>query len=145
MTRLTNLEIAEETIKYYSEDPNRRGYDTREERCVYLLKSIYDPIDENDKKCAVGRMIDWDMVAEYGIRPEELNELGSVDDVFNSDLFETKGISLIDILKEKYKNVDYNLLKNLQFYHDSYITWTDKEEKEKREKKLISLAKSLSL
>jgi len=98
--RKTKIEIIEETVDFYCEDPSRRA--SVNDICVYL-----DPSSGN--KCAVGRCFDTKH-KEYA----DLSRSGEAAD----------DIDLEDVLLDEYKGHDKNFWRNLQTLHDPNSNWT---------------------
>lgn len=84
---MTNLELIEETIQYYSENTTRRGFDDQKQMCVYK--------SPDNKHCAIGRMLDEEVLYEHGLSWYELNETGDLDVIVqdaNIDIFELDNV-----------------------------------------------------
>lgn len=97
---MTELELIEETVNYYS-DPSKRGIEkskvTGKPQCIY-----YNPITGN--KCAVGRCIKDDLISQFQL-DYHYNGLSLHMDLKNK-------------LKPEYKNIPFELWGQLQMFHD---------------------------
>lgn len=105
--QLTYLEVLEDTVKYYSEDVNRRGLNLNG-GCVY-----HGIKDDNTVLCAVGRCL-------KDPKEFESNRWGSVSD-FYCDIFND---DFIPALKEEYQHLTYRRFwEFLQMLHDTELFW----------------------
>lgn len=99
MKQLTKLEIIEETVKYYSEDVNRRAMN-KEGGCMYK--------NNEGEMCAVGRcLIDAEEFARFE------GWVDALDIEFN----------LESILKDQYTGHTIDFWKDLQDLHDNPMNW----------------------
>ncbi len=116
---MTNLELILETEKYYTEDFTRRGISPRTsvnmDNCSYKI---------GEKYCAIGRIIDEDKLKENKLTFKVLNDYGAIDDM-SYYLSVDKEISVYDLLKDEYKDIDFKLLEDLQFWHDTKAHWDE--------------------
>lgn len=111
-TRQEYLDLIDETVNYYSEDPSRRSQDPITWRCFYL--------SENGNKCAVGRCIDpkkydpkWDRLDSISVSELEC-QIESSGEVFE------------DIFLDKYKGFFIKFWADLQMLHDEISFWDSK-------------------
>lgn len=107
MAQMTKTEILNETVAFYSADPQKlRSYNGT--ACVYN--------GENGTHCAIGRCL----LKELRDRGHEL--IGNFTDFV--DLYERNGAtSLDDILEEKYRGHDEDFWAELQSLHDNKTYW----------------------
>lgn len=107
--RLTKLEILNETISFYGEDPKRRAINFHEEdgnTCLY---------NTNDgRHCAVGRCF-TDEIKALGESFKE-NKMTSADNLND----------LESLLQDKYKGHEVRFWHELQKLHDECSYWGDK-------------------
>lgn len=108
----SKIEIIEETIAYYEEDPSRRAMIGTS--CAYKT--------DNGNMCAVGRCL-----TEQGLA--FASEFANESDVYG--LYETNE-GLDDILKEEYRGHELSFWSDLQSLHDTSSYWKA-ESKEHRE------------
>jgi len=96
------LDLLDETVKYYSEDVTRRGFNEELKMCEYKT--------DEGKMCAVGRCIDQN-VMDY--------------DKYNRSTTAKMLISKIgqNIFKEEYRGFSFELWRKLQDIHDSWLNW----------------------
>ncbi len=106
-TRLTKLEIIEETVKYYSEDTSRRS--KKDGRCVYL-----SPEGNN---CAFGRCC-----TEEGLAFMAGKE-GVAVGIFDRANSNYPGREIDSVLKEKYHGNSSDFWLSLQRFHDEDTWW----------------------
>lgn len=97
---MTPYELIKETIDFYTADPSRRA--VRSYNCMYL-----DP--HNGNKCAVGRCM------EEG---EWQNLYGSAEELFEM-------YPLDKCLKPEFQNIQLEVWKDLQHWHDHHLYWED--------------------
>lgn len=106
---MTDLQLVKETVKYYTEDINRKATDGDSGMCEYKTS--------DGKQCAIGRLIDENKLIGNGFTWEELNEKGSLDGGLEPYL-RNNAVSICDILKDEYKEITYECLCDLQDFHD---------------------------
>ena len=98
---MTKIEIINETVAFYSEDPKRRSVN-QYGACVYN--------GENDTHCAVGRCF-----------LTEIKDQGE-NYIYNAEVgigdFKHRDINLDDLLEEKYKGHVILFWQKLQSFHD---------------------------
>lgn len=108
-------QILEDTIKYYSEDTNRR--------CVTEYGCFYNPIRVNKKGitdgCAIGRLIPQRLRAK-------LDKFDGATGVIEYKIFQE--------LPKKIQNLGQDFLVELQILHDNNSYWDDGGLTEKGEK-----------
>lgn len=112
---MTAKQILDETIQYYSEDPNRVA--KTDEGCSYF---------KDNKECAVGRcLINSQEIETLVSLSEDFFEehLGGSDAENLNELLKTKGSSLEEKLQEKYRGHKINFWMKLQALHDRH-DWT---------------------
>jgi hypothetical protein len=97
----TKIEIINETVKYYSQDVNRRAYDPRY-GCVYLTST--------GKMCAVGRCL---------INPSK-GFIGSVSSFSRAD---NTPVDLETELKPEYRGHGLQFWNVVQALHDNSYYW----------------------
>src|ERR1700751_3287980 len=109
MKRKSMLEIIEETVKYYNEDPSRRAVSPFDGlRCEYI-------IPESGNRCAVGR---------YMINPYKF--IGKLDGGV-SDLITISDESLTqEDLVEEVRGHCWDFWGDLQGLHDRSLYWGSK-------------------
>lgn len=103
------LEIINETVAFYTEDPDRRAVDDGG-TCTY-----FD--DNTGKMCAVGRcLVDAEEVADnWGDAEDLLEGYGS---------YNTSGQSMF---KPEYQGLPLKFWRDLQRWHDDDDVWSDAE------------------
>ena len=115
---MTELEFLEDTIKYYSENTQRR--------CVNGTSCFYSPIPANkegiSEGCAIGRFLDKDFALK-------------IDKEGNNDIFDgdTSIIKVLTVLLEKEENkskfpdwmlkMEFLFLSDIQALHDAKSHW----------------------
>ena len=110
---MTKTKIIKETYEYYAADPNdRRGYNKAESKCYY--------INELDKKCAVGRCLDFDS------KDENIKQLINLHYVESNYSIDDPRYNLEKCLIDKYKGHDVTFWKDLQRFHDIKNNWNIK-------------------
>lgn len=108
MSKLTKQEILEETIKFYSENPNLRG--VVDGGCAYNGGS--------GKHCAIGRCL---MVKHKKLG---INFRGNGQSVHS--LIRINNVSSVDeMLSPKYRGHGLTFWENLQKLHDEVSHWDD--------------------
>lgn len=106
----TKVEIINETIEYYSKDPNNtRGM--MYSSCTYLTS--------DGKMCAFGRVMKPEIREEY--RNNINQTVQDLNDQY-SNLENTKGLD--SILMDDYKGHDLKFWKDIQFFHDESNHWS---------------------
>ena len=100
---MTKTEIINETVKFYSEDPNRRAIEGSS--CLYYYRT-----ESGVQKCAVGRCL---------IKPGKTQD-GGVFMVFGDSC------NLNKALKPKYRGHSLEFWEDLQAIHDSHFYWDEK-------------------
>lgn len=111
ITRKTKIQIIEETLTYYSEDPvGRRSVESEGSRCVY-----YGP---DGKRCAYSRC--W----KEGISVEEVVNRYEWKDV-ESLIYSEEVENVDDLLKEEYQGYDTEFWGDLQKLHGMQDYWTE--------------------
>jgi len=126
--KLTYSDVLEETVKYYSEDPQRRAKD-QTGTCSYKTKE--------GKMCAVGRCIvhpelfqeagagDYDSLLGYIPNKDTEITLKTIYEKLNEKTIEKDAISII--LKDQYKHLtDNQFWQDLQWLHDKDLYWNFK-------------------
>ncbi len=106
---MTKIEIIEETVAFYTEDPSRIALENR--RCKYLTS--------DGRKCAFGRCMTDEALEEYG-------EFGQIVTILEENLPE--GTTLDSLLKPEYQGHDALFWRDLQSLHDTYLLSTDKDD-----------------
>jgi len=121
MKKLTYREVVEDTVKYYSEDTNRRALEGPS--CTY-----YNP--ENGNMCAVGRYM-------YEPNKFTIGDIGELDFLSLLDDFKFE-----DIMKDEVKHLtDTSFWRTLQSLHDASVYWLDNNLSEAGENKYEELLK----
>lgn len=118
----TKIEIIQETVAYYSEDPSRRGTDRQGNFCAYLT--------EEGNMCAVGRCM---------ISPST-QMAGSIRTLSRDDA----PVILEEELKPEYRGHVPSFWSNLQDLHDRRFHWTDTGLSKKGEECVARLLKAYS-
>ena len=108
---MNRKQVLEDTIKYYSEDTNRR--------CVKNSGCYYNPINAGkegiSEGCAIGRLISEELQIELdSISDSEENGSG----VYNLEVF--------ILLPEEIQALGQDFLSSLQNLHDSGTFWSRK-------------------
>lgn len=106
---MTQSEILQETIEYYTADPSRRSLDDAGS-CVYNAGTA--------KHCAVGRCL-TPFFQEQG-RTLKYNVMGFGDFVDYHGYKEHD-----DTLQEQYRGHDLYFWSDLQFFHDTQTYWNE--------------------
>ena len=102
------LDIIDETVAFYSEDPSRRAVDEEENACYYQA--------QDGRRCAFGRL----MKEEY-FKDDALNGT-TISHLVNS----TNGVRTHnDLLPDKYKGFSLAFWRELQMLHDSALYWDE--------------------
>ena len=106
---METIEIIHETIKYYTNDPRRRGLDGRG-GCLYNT--------EDNRHCAVGRCFN----KKYKDKGWHLfgNE-GGLDTLID----ENKLSNLDDMLMPRYRGQSFSFWDKLQKFHDADKNWDE--------------------
>lgn len=99
---MTQLEIIDETVAFYSADPGRRGM--KDNLCAYQV--IENGVE---KKCGVGRCMTDEAIKEFG------NSRDTVDEIFD----------LENMLAPQYQGHDNDFWKEIQVFHDSPPNWNE--------------------
>lgn len=107
--RKTMLEILEETVAFYSEDPDRRGTDDVG-TCVYFDY-------KTKKKCAVGRCLDpkktdLKRISNFNPSARELEDFCKTENIRYK-------------FKDGYQSHSYQFWDYLQKLHDDIGNWSD--------------------
>lgn len=117
---MNRKQVLEDTIKYYSEDTNRR--------CVKNNGCYYNPINAGKKGisegCAVGRLISEELQIELDNLEEEMGVI--YGNVFN-------------MLPKKIQRLGQGFLVALQNLHDTNGYWDDKGLTEEVAKKVTEI------
>jgi hypothetical protein len=102
---MTKIEIIDETVKYYSEDVNRRSFTGTgtSQLCKYKT--------EDCKMCAVGRCLTSTFINKFGDLIGDVHHLFAQVD-WNDDLFQ-----------EQYKGHGEDFWIDLQHLHDVQMHW----------------------
>jgi hypothetical protein len=101
---MTKLELLEDTLNFYGEDPSRRAVNNSQGYCEYLTK--------DGRQCAVGRLLDKDLIEEH---PEW--DGMAVDSIFMD-------------LPENVQTYGKTFLQYLQQLHDWSNQWENPEKME---------------
>lgn len=109
MIKERQLEILEDTVKYYSEDVSRRCVDDGE--CRYSPESLN--IQDISEGCAVGRLLPRDLCNKL----DDLDPSLSAGSFFNTEKYPNLGIPQ-DIL-----DLGKRFLVDLQSLHDTDSNW----------------------
>jgi hypothetical protein len=113
--RKTKVEIINETVEYYSQDPENRRSVNSSGSCFYF---------NNSKKCAIGRCM---------LNPQEQEEKGDVFDLISIDILEfaeeevdtiSNRAILDSLLKEEYRGHEILFWDGLQKLHDFGYNWS---------------------
>lgn len=111
MTKLTAIEIVDETIKYYTKEGNSRAIE--DTKCQYNSK--------DGDHCAIGRCL-LPKYQKLGTKlkgnNEELNVLASLH-----------GVKFDKMLQMKYRGQPKALWETLQVFHDTNPYWYKKKHK----------------
>lgn len=130
---LTKLEIIEETVNFYSEDPSRRATDGRG-GCLY-----YD--SDTGKMCGLGRCMLEDFLIENHVN---LNQTGSVSEGLLLELEDIHKMTLDDALKPEYRGHDLDFWDGIQTFHDMPDYWNEQGLTEKGKQFINEWTKNLS-
>lgn len=114
--QLSAIEIIDETVQYYSEDPKRRAQSVKDiwkEGDPIGSKYMYQYITIDGRMCAVGRcmiapQIEWEGYANY---------------IESSNDIEGYNGELDNLLKEKYKGHPEEMWAAIQSLHDTDEYW----------------------
>jgi len=124
-TKEEYLDLLDETVKFYSEDPSRRAVGRNENSqtiCRYRT--------EDGRKCAVGRCLEtydpkiesWSVDRKYSTEPSEF--------IVKEEYF-----------FEKYRGFDRSFWTELQLFHDGISYWDKKGLNENGEKEVSRIRK----
>ena len=102
---MTKIEIINETLAFYSEDPSRRAVTST--ACHYYHKTA----NGIEKKCSVGRCMTDQSILEDGL------ERGPIYELVNQR-------NVDDILKPEYQGHPVDFWSDLQRFHDNDGYWT---------------------
>lgn len=111
----TKIEIIEETIIYYSEDPGRKRAVDEDNVCVYFTNT--EDFAKSETMCAVGRCMNPKKAQETGI------SMGRNVFHLDIDLREAHHCTLDSILKEEYRGHEIKFWRELQSLHDFFGNW----------------------
>ena len=100
MKQLTALEIIDETVAFYSEDPSRRAF--KNGNCIYQAT--------NGNKCAIGRCMNEAGLQQFGNSNDSVDSLG-LDEPLDT------------FLQEQYHGQNSNFWGELQTFHDMPRNW----------------------
>lgn len=120
---ITLGEILEDTVKYYSEDVNRRCK-TEEDVCAYSGKTVGKA--DTTEGCAIGRLLPSEFCIELDARFKNTGILS----IIRSDV----GEQLPKIIKD---NLDF--FAELQTFHDCDVFWTEDGLSKAGEKRLFCI------
>lgn len=112
---MTKIEIIEETIKFYSEDPSRRAVDA-DRKCKYLT---YD-----GRKCAYGRCMTEEAVQDAAKVQASIKKL--LHDRYDAyNIYREPSDSYIfdEPLQEKYHGHNIGFWEDIQNLHDEMAYW----------------------
>jgi hypothetical protein len=112
---MTKIEIIEETINFYSQDPSRRAVKTREDGSSYACLYVY-----KEKRCALSRCMSPEFLEKYG---EIINDTGSITEDLSRYLSEELHINLDDTLLPKYRGHNEDFWSDIQAMHDIVENW----------------------
>lgn len=100
----SRLDIIKETVKYYSEDTSRRGFNKKQEVCVYYDK-------DTGCKCAVGRYV----------KDSYLDDLGEFEGNYENVLYEGYNPTEFFDKRKVSKEIalDEEFWSDLQKFHDN--------------------------
>lgn len=112
---MTKIEIIEETIKFYSEDPSRRAVKTRKDGSSYACVYVY-----GKRRCALSRCMSPEFLEKYG---EIINDKGSIGEGLSKYLSEELHIDLDEALLPKYRGHSEDFWSDIQAMHDISENW----------------------
>jgi len=120
-TKQEYLDLLDETVKYYSEDPSRRAARDLNGRnvCKYLTT--------DGRKCAVGRCLE---TYDASIESWSVTNKSNYDFIVKEEYF-----------FEKYRGFSRNFWSELQLLHDGKQYWTNKGLSEYGEKEVSRIRK----
>lgn len=107
-TKQDKLVLLEDTIKYYSEDINRRCVNSTTDLCYYSSTSIPDKWSDG---CAIGRLLTPKLRLELDAKSSEMSNT-SVKHIFH-------------LLPENIQDYGKDFLDKLQKLHDNARNWND--------------------
>lgn len=110
---MTELELLEDTIKYYSENTERRC--SSDDGCYYSPITIGK--EDVSKGCAIGRHLDKDFALEIDKDYDELNI---------KSLMKSKFIGNEDKFPDWMIKMKLDFLVSLQDLHDNNLYWDEK-------------------
>lgn len=122
---MTNVEFILDTVRFYTEDPDRRAYHADDGSCVYLT--------DNGNKCAVGRCFSQYGLDHYG------HYVGTLDDLY---LHINEDHSEIDkILDDQYSDLDWMVMTMMQDWHDNVFNYSMEHNRDHLDK-VLEIAKA---
>lgn len=115
MEHLSKIQIIEETVAYYSENPKERRGLNENESCVYSN-------EEQTRFCAVGRVLINPLDLENKVQEHSNYSDGTIDTIGR----EYSG-NIQEVFKEQYRGHEMSFWRELQILHDdfTYRYWTD--------------------
>ena len=108
---MTPQELLEDTITYYSVNPNKRRCQVNGSGCRYSPKTIKKPTSEG---CAIGRHLDGDVKRKF-----DVSSYGSISMIarFNKDVFA--------LAPQWMQDIDIDFLMDIQGLHDYFDYWNE--------------------
>jgi len=114
--KMTELELLEDTIKYYSENPERR--------CVVMRSCYYSPITAGKENisegCAIGRHLDKDFALQIDNEDDDFGGCSQIENVLSIMLEKEENKSKFPDWMLKMKP---NFLSDIQGLHDGVSHW----------------------
>lgn len=106
MKKKTRIEVINETVEFYRENPNRRAFNTEIGQCAYFVEPKGKQVKH--KMCAVGRLLKEPKKHE--------NTEGPASDLINAEGY--------GVFKVDYQIRDPGFWDDLQRLHDRKKHWT---------------------
>tara|TARA_R100001244_G_scaffold98346_1_gene73464 strand:+ start:886 stop:1287 length:402 start_codon:yes stop_codon:yes gene_type:complete len=110
---MNSTEIINETVKYYTDNPNMRAVD-------YDGSCLYNTSD--GRHCAIGRCLS----KKYKDQGWELSgNAAGLDSLVEDNLGKSPGNSLDDMLMPRYRGQSFEFWDRLQKFHDRDRNWDE--------------------
>ena len=119
---MNKIDVLEDTIKYYSENPKRRAYKSTEStktQCAYYDK-------DTGNRCAVGRLLSLDLARALSDENQVV-------------------VDIIHYLPKEVQELGAGFLQDLQYFHDMKQFWTETGLTEEGENMVKSLREKYAL
>ena len=108
------LEIVDETVDFYAEDPSRRAADPVDNSCCYRT--------EDGRRCAFGRVMKEDVLDTVDAPLTMAMKISRLVTHFATKK-EGTGISHDDLLQKPYRGLPLHFWRAVQFLHDMESNW----------------------